>query len=147
MCFKKTKFTLLKTIYFQCKIPTNHVIVFFQTRLFQFGKYPLPILSNSNRRTCLSLFRMGAKPHFIRFPPVTSINQPKKPSEFQFCHTCLKFQGHPQCHSQITELKPRALFKKCFFWSKPCKIQVIITSRRNTGVIKLWSHDHIDNIM
>ena len=46
----------------------------------------------------------------------------------------------------ITELKPRPLFKKNrFLWSNPYKIEVMVTSHRNTAVTKFWSNDHIYN--
>ena len=136
MFFKKTKFTLLKTIYFQFKIPINQVLVFFQTRLFQFGKNLLLILSNSNRRTCLSVF-----------PLQLLLISPKNLLNFSFVTLVRNFKVIPSATPKLLNLNQEHSSKKCFFWSKPCKIQVIITSHRNTRVIKLWSHDHIDNIM
>ena len=44
--------------------------------------------------------------------------QPLKLFDFQlqlFCHTCMKFQGHTQCKSQIIELEPRTPLKKIDF--------------------------------
>ena len=37
--------------------------------------------------------------------------------------------------------------KKLFFWSNPYNIAVMETSHKNATVTKLWSHDHIYNII
>ena len=48
------------------------------------------------------------------------------------------------------EFEPRPLLKKNqFFWSNPYKIEIMITSliEMLPRVTKLWSHDHIYNII
>lgn len=62
-----------------------------------------------------------------------------------FLRTCLKFQGHIQCQSEI-ELEPRESIKKIFFFTFSGQIFENNFAHRNDRAIKLWSHDHICNI-
>ena len=81
-------------------------------------------------------------------------NQLPKLSDFQlqpFFHICVNFQGHTQCQCQITEPKLRAPLRKLFFFGQiPITLRLCYVfnfSHRNARVTKLWSNDHIYNII
>ena len=60
-----------------------------------------------------------------------------------------KFQDHRQCPSKIIELEPRPPFKMCGFSGQILiKLRLYVNfSHRIARVNKLWSHDHIYNII
>ena len=69
---------------------------------------------------------------------------------YLFCHTSVKFQGHTWFQSQIIELEPSATLTN-FFFSGQIFIKLLFChdkfSHRNVRVTKLWSHDHIYDIV
>ena len=99
-------------------------------------------------KLCLTLFRMEGKkpPPSTSFSPATSTNVGISPQNF--CHTRVKFQVHNLCHSQVIGLEARPLLKKMVFLDKSLWNRGYGNfSRGNFRVTKLWSHNHIYNII
>ena len=87
------------------------------------------------------------------FSPVTSTNVGFGPKNFltysfnPFAILAQNFKFLPSASPKLLNLNQDHPSKKRSFWSNPYKIGVMITFLIEILVTKLWSHDHIYNII
>ena len=93
----------------------------------------------------------GLKKPPASFSHVTSTNVGISPLSFEILNSFVtlvqNFKAIPSANSKFWTWTMSNSQKNRFFWSNLYKIKVMITSLIVIIVIKLWSHDHIYNIV